>query len=283
MSNGPALPIPARPPSQGGSWEPSAFYLRADENLKVTSYNALASVSLSVRARIYTADGHVEDSLDTQTPTTNRTATSTIIRTNEGWLLGGQVVVTGAAPLVGQTFVVVELVRGDSTAANAMQLLAAGYVTAKQPLVFPQAQPQSSLDGAGALRSISGTTPAAGAEISETVPTGARWQLLALAVTFIASATVATRTTTVIVDDGTNNLNQTVGINQATANQTAINYFGNRGVQIALLNGQNVTAPIGVEYFLGAGYRIRTSTGSIQIGDQYASPKYLVREWIEGA
>jgi hypothetical protein len=158
----------------------SSWYMKIDDNIRITSYNALASVRLEVRYRFVDCEGKIGANQEAQTPNTDRTAKSTIFVTPEGWLLGGEVFVSGAAPLIGQTYVVVEIVRGLGSSALPLQVIAAGYVSAKQPLPFPNTQMYSTLDGGGALRSIAGATPAAGAEISETVPTGARWQLLAL-------------------------------------------------------------------------------------------------------
>jgi hypothetical protein len=39
--------------------------------------------------------------------------------------------------------------------------------------------------------------------------------------------------------------------------------------------------PVGVR--LPAAFRIRTTTISIDVGDQYSAVQYLVKEWIEGA
>jgi len=274
---------PASVPSRGGVWASTGPYLRMDEDLRITSYNALASVVLSVRARMYEADGRVTDSIDSHTPNTNRTAATSIVRTAEGWLLGGEVFVSSAAPLIGQTFVVVEVVRGESTAAIATQLLAAGYVTAKQPLLFPQMFAQSSLDGAGALRSITGTTPAAGAEISETVPTGARWELLAFQTTFTASAAVATRIPILFVDDGANIFSRLYCGTTITASQAWFLLWGQGLPNVSEANTKTQQIALETGLRLAAGARIRTSTTAIQGADQYSAVQYLVREWIEGA
>ena len=274
---------PASVPSRGGFWASTGPYLRMDEDLRITSYNALASVVLSVRARMYEADGRVTDSIDSHTPNTNRTAATSIVRTAEGWLLGGEVFVSSAAPLLGQTFVVVEVVRGESTAAIATQLLAAGYVTAKQPLLFPQTVPSSSLDGGGALRSIAGTTPGAGAEISETVPTGARWKLLAFAAQLVTSAAAANRVPALFVDDGATVLYRA----PVNVNEVASSTWQNSWIPVGSFNqtasGNVVREVLPVELFLGAGYRLRTVTTAIQAADQWSAVQYLVREWIEGA
>jgi hypothetical protein len=99
--------------------------------------------------------------------------------------------------------VTVDLVRGPGAVGGVTATLLQGPVSSLQRIAWPGSLLLSSLDVAGILRSITGTDPAAGAEISETVPTGARWRLRALAATLVTSATVANRTVSLRVDDGT--------------------------------------------------------------------------------
>lgn len=262
---------------------PAAFYVRVDDNIRVTSYNAAAGVTLACRGRVLTCDEGVKPSADTQTPNTDRTAKTTIVRTAEGWLLGGQVFVTAGAPLVGQCFVVVELVQGESTAALALQTLAAGYVTAKQPLNWPGQPIGNSLDGAGALRAIAGTTPGAGTEFTETVPTGARWELLAFNATLVTAAAVANRVPIIIIDDGANLLWDYITPGNETASLSWTNNWA-PGVNPVFTAANNTfVGPLPIGLRLLAGHRIRSLTVAIQGADQYASPKYLVREFLEGA
>lgn len=273
-------PLLAPPPP----WVPPfSAYLRRDESIRVTSYNALASVGLTIRSRLLRPTGGISDGIDTQTPNTDRSAKTTIVRQDEGWLLDGQVVVTTAAPLVGQCFVVVEIVRGDGAVAVATRVLAAGYVTAKQPLLFPQPTIASSLDGAGAIRAIAGTTPGAGAEISEVVPAGARWELLALSFTFATSAAVANRVPQVVLKDATPTIIVTAnsGAVIAANGGASFSYFSPGPAVVTASPTQPMqTLPRNI---LGAGFRWGTSTTAIQAADQYTAVEYLVREWIEGA
>ena len=251
--------------------------------LRVTSYNAAANVVLNIRHRFVDCDGEIQASAETQTPNTDRSAKSTIIVTPEGWLLGGEIFASGAAPAIGQTFVIVEVVRGLGSSALALQVLAAGYLNAKQPLVFPNAMIGSSLDGGGALRSIAGTTPAAGAEISETVPTGARWQLLAFRYQLVTSATVANRQSTLLADDGTTNLWYAGGDPVQPASGTFLYSFGAGYTPFGAVPTNATGRSLPTPNFLGAGSRLKTQTLSIQAGDQYSNVQYLVREWLEGA
>jgi hypothetical protein len=261
----------------------SSWYMKIDDNLRITSYNALASVRLEVRYRFVDCDGKIGANQEAQAPNTDRTAKSTIFVTPEGWLLGGEVFVSGAAPLVGQTYVVIEIVRGLGSSALPLQVIAAGYVSAKQPLPFPGTQITSTLDGGGALRSITGATPAAGAEISETVPTGARWELLSFFATLTTSATVANRGPGLVFDDGVNVYMRTgTSVNQVAS--TAWNNTWSPGFsRAAELFAQTISNMLPVNVRLGSGHRIRTNTVAIQTGDQYSAVQYLVREWLEGA
>jgi len=261
----------------------SQWYMLKEDNLRLTSYNALASVRLEVRYRFVDTNGNLIPSQEAQVPNTDRTAKSSILITPEGWLLGGEVFVSGAAPLIGQTYVVLEIVRGTGSSALPLQVIAAGYVSAKQPLPFPGVQITSSLDSGGALRSITGATPGAGAEISETVPTGARWELLAFGANLVTSAAAANRMPVLTLDDGTTiYFRGPMNINEV-ASGTWSNYW-TQGLLVSAAGPSNVingAVPTGNR--LGAGHRIRTVTSAIQAGDQWGTVQYLVREWLEGA
>lgn len=262
---------------------PSSLYMRVDDNLRITAYNALASVILGIRSRVLSLGGEVQASADVLTPATDRSASSTIVVTDEGWLLGGEVFATGAAPLIGQTYVVVELVRGLGSSAIALQTIAAGYITAKQPLPFPNVLLSSSVDNAGAIRAITGTTPGAGVDISEAVPTGARWELLAFSALLTSAVAVANRIVQLTLDDGVT-IFARVSNQQNQAASLAWNYSWIAGG--ALLNSGNLLVvhnALPVNCRLAAAARIRTATTAIQAADQWSAVKYLVREWIEGA
>lgn len=262
---------------------PSPCYLRVDDNLRITSYNSLAAVQLTIRSRVLTLNGDVDVSSDLQTPNTDRSAKASIFATPEGWLLGGQVLVSGAAPQIGQTFVVVEIVRGATLVGLATQVLAAGYVTAKQPLRFPDTQVGSSLDGAGALRSIVASTPGGGVEMSDTVPTGARWQLIAWRAQFVTSVTVVNRVTQLIIDDGVNIIYRWGHTSNQTASTTFLKQWFAGSPNTSPDSSNNLAVSLPMHLFLGSGYRIRTLTSGIDVSDQYSAGQMLVREWIEGA
>ncbi len=131
----------------------------------------------------------------------------------------------------------------------------------------------------GRIRSITGADPAAGAEISETVPDRRRWLLRGIYFTFTTSATVADRLVHLIIDDGTNIIAK-ICVVTAHAADTAKDYsFANYGsTQLNPVNCFYLPLPL---FPLTEGYRIRTSTDLIEGDDDYSAPRLLVEEWID--
>ena len=159
-------------------------------------------------------------------------------------------------------------------------LLFSGYVTDAGTQAYPGGKIESSVEGPGLIRSITGTDPAAGVEISETVPTGARWRLISLTTIFVADATVASRLAVLTPTDGANILLRSPGGSSITASQTVRISWGDFGARDSnTING--FLGAVGSLLYLMAGSVIATVTSSIQAGDNYGAPQMLVEEWIE--
>jgi hypothetical protein len=270
-----SYPIIGAVPAAGRS-----IYVGPDDHLRITSFNSLAAVTLAVEARVMCATGDVQACADRHVPNTDRTPASTLIRLREGWLLDWLVRATAAAPRVGQCFVVVELVRGFTGAVVPIAALGQGYVTDTSRFGGPGTPLLQSIDGRGVIRSITGTDPAAGAEVSETVPTNARWRLIAVQVTLVTDATVANRQPAIDLDDGALSFWRSgVGANQ-TASLTIRNNWGDAAGAFGSTGApSNGLLPRDIQ--LVGGFRIRTSTTNLQAGDNYGAPQMLVEEWIE--
>ncbi len=261
------------------SW-PSPYYLNMDDELRVTSFNSAAAVVLGVRSRVLNTSGLIQASADSHTPNTDRSGKSQVIVVDEGWLLGAELFATSGTPLIGQCFVVVEIVRGLGASGLALQTVAAGYVTAGTPLAWPGSFIRSPLDGPGAIRSIVGTVPAAGAEISETVPTGARWRVMSFEAALTSSVTVATRGPLLSIDDGANEYFRGDPGNTQPASTTQT-YTGALNVPNSALRLVSANPWSFADLKMIAGHRLRTVTNNLQVGDQWTAPRYLVEEWIE--
>jgi hypothetical protein len=261
----------------------SAIYVNGEESLRVSVLNALAGVRVRIAGRFLHLDGRIEPIVDTILPTSDRVVSVKTLPLAAGWLMNAQASVNAGAPLTGQTFAILSLVRGRTGAFEELATLAAGPITAVQRLAWPGSLVGNSLDGAGALRTIVGSAPGAGAEISETVPTGARWELLTFDTTLTTSATVANRMPALRFQDGASVLGLFPASTVITASAaTGLTWAASApGVSPLPLIRQSIAIGAGIR--LGSGAVIGTTTTALQAGDVYTQPRYLVREWIEGA
>jgi hypothetical protein len=261
----------------------SGRYVDGTETLRLTVFNAAASVAVALAGRVLVDDGRIVPFVHRLVPTTDRVATVFDVALPCGFLLGASARIIGGAPLDGQAYGVLSLGYGGAAQFTELEVLAAGTITAARRLAWPGSPVLGPLDSPGALRSITGTTPAVASEISETVPTGARWQLLALHFRLVTDANVANRLPVLIVDDGANILYRRSTISNHPASATFFYSAGPGGADTTTANNNAVAFNLPVPLDLPAGARIRTSTTAIQAGDQYGLVQYLVRERIEGA
>jgi len=144
--------------------------------------------------------------------------------------------------------------------------------------------------GEGFIRTVTGTNPAAGVEVTETVPTNALWKLRSFSVVLVTSG-VANRTVFLAADDGTatnrlwiREVNEDV---QADA-QTRTHLLG-RGNDGTFLGGGQLTDTQTVNVhnaipaddpYLPEAHRLRTITVNLQAGDDFAAPIFQVEEWL---
>lgn len=275
MSASPALDLP-RPALVGGH----GIYFSGEDHLRLTSWNSLASVVLTLTGRFLHVDGRIEPFSHVHTPNTDRTAATTTHRRAEGWLLDCSLVVTGATPQRGRTFARLDVVRGLGSVDTVLSTLLRGYVTAEQRLGWPGSQQEDPLAGQGALRSVAGTDPAADTEISETVPTGARWRVLAVSFELVTDANAANREVALVVDDGTTTLFTSPSGFTHTASLTRRYSAAALGAATAPAQGtdRQILLP---DLRLPAAARLRTSTTSRQATDNFGAPQLLVEEWLE--
>lgn len=259
------------------------LFLTGEDNLRLTVLNSAASVRVRLSGRFLGRDGRLSVFTRELAPTTDRVASLLLVTLGEGWLCEASIVNTAGAALIGQTWARLSIVRGSTGAIEDLSTLTQGSVTTAQRIGYPGGAWQGTLESAGAVRSITGTVPAAGAEISETVPTGARWELLAVVATLTTNGTVASRAATLRLDDGANPVMLSGGGVTQAASQ-AVTYVWSAGdAKDAAISQIYLHNPIPIGMRLAAGFRVRTLTVSMQAGDQWSAPQMLVREWIEGA
>lgn len=260
---------------------PGAYPLTGSELLAITLNGSLAGVTVTVRARTWTQRGGIQRHEFKAVAPSNRVPVIAVKPIGDGFLLDITARVTVGTPLWGQTSCIVDLVQGLSGEQQPLTTLLAGYLTANNPLFGPVDVPFTFVDGPGAVRVIVGTTPGAGVNITETVPAGARWELVSFTAVLVASAAVATRSPMLILDDGANVYCNSLQ-NGTQAASTTWSYGWSIGMQnFVTMNSNDQHTGLPADNRMLAGHRIRTFTQALQAGDQYNAPVYLVREWLE--
>src|SRR6266851_4643710 len=89
-----------------------AFILDADTQLRIVSVNSVAGVVVGIQGLRLDPTGQAQPIQETHTPASNRTTTTQDYKIGAGVLLRLTLFVTAGAPLVGQTYVMAQLVRG---------------------------------------------------------------------------------------------------------------------------------------------------------------------------
>lgn len=259
------------------------LYLTGEDALKLTVLNSAAGVTVKVSGRFLPMQGGGPvPFVSTLVPATDRTASTKIVPLAEGWLLNAQAIVSAGSPQTGQTFAILSLVRGVSAVAEDLFTLAAGAITSVQRLSYPGSAVANTLDGAGALRYIIGTNPGAGNVIVETVPTGARWQLLSFKFNLSTSAVAGNRTPSLTLDDGANYYYESIA-HTPTAASSNRDYLWQHGLPIVIAgNTVGVWQGFSPTLWIPSGHRIRIAVAALDAGDALTAIRYVVREWLEG-
>jgi hypothetical protein len=275
---------PAIPQIIGGGRilpSPNQFYLTGEDRLRIVSANSLTGVALKAQCRTANIQGDtIAHSFD-HVPNTDRSTRATEHALGTGSVLNVTIFASAGAPQMGHTFVMAQLIRGSGAAAVILGTLLAGYVTTTQALGFPGSPIVPSLQGEPLIRFIAGTVPGAGLNITETVPTGARWELLSLRFNFQSSALAALRRVVV------------VGIGAGLTAFTAVAFTTQIASELwahtfaAGLNGRAdggfgaIQSELPARVILPPAGGFQTSVFNMQVGDQFSAIVYVVREWLE--
>lgn len=133
-----------------------------------------------------------------------------------------------------------------------------------------------------ALIQVNGTSPAAGAEVSETVPAGKWWGLQSVSIPLVQGIT-NTPQPILVIDDGTDVIIELFGATTAQAVSTTCRYNWAPGLPLSALVGAttnvHATAPLPEDLILGPGFRIRTVTLGIAATSDYGVPSLYVAEY----
>lgn len=138
----------------------------------------------------------------------------------------------------------------------------------------------SSQDKLVTRKTFSGANPAAGNEVSITVPAGKYWTVETFKFVLVTSATVANRLPALSLDDGTTEFWRWRSTVAQTASLTWTYYFlasTDNEVNRSAVN--EMYEPLPASLILGPGFRILTTTSGIQGTDDYGVPVLYVTEF----
>jgi len=254
------------------------IYLQRNDQIAFNILTNGTSIAMRINYRWLTPDGEIKEG-ELDIPFISGSAFATL-GIYEGWLLSFAARVTSGAPLGQWTFLQALITRTPNPNQQSPMhaLFWSGFVYSFTANGWPGLPAKEIADGAGVLRSITGTTPVAGVDISEIVPAQRRWILLAFKATLTTSATVANRTPVLQLVDGANGFFRGgATLLQAASSTQGYSAMNQLPQTTAPLFDIVLSCPLPVS--LKTGLRIQTSTNAIQAGDQWSAPQYTVLEW----
>lgn len=263
-----------------GIQPPSPLHIKTDDDILVKIFAPTIGLpfSVNVEFRLLTPEGEIKPSRTVIL--VNASTVTQRFNLGECFILSAGASLANSTAKRGQVFLQCFVVRNITADVLTLWTLLSEYLTTNFRPSWPNGQIATPQEGFGNLRSITGTVPGVGNDISETVPTGVRWKLIALSGILTTSATVANRNVSCQLDDGVNTYFTSPSYFSETANST----FGYTLQQLsnsATITGGNIPLQIPPEIVLSAGHRIRTRTQGLQAGDQFSAPQYLVEEWVD--
>lgn len=259
---------------------PHPFLVTGEDRLRFTVRNGAAGVTVTLSGRFLTIDGEVRPLLYAVTPTTDFVATAIDFSLGDGWILNLTARASAGTPQAGDTFVLVDVIRGSGAAAVILGTLIGSFVTDVDPAAWPGSAVVSMGGGQGGLDAIAGADPAAGVEWSITVPAGARWRVRSVTATLVTDATVANREPSIVFTaDGAVVASVPSGVAHVASQTRRYSWFPQsvRGAGAASLD---VIVPIPA-LELRAGDTITSVTTALVAGDNWGAPIVYVDRLLD--
>ena len=128
---------------------------------------------------------------------------------------------------------------------------------------------------------VTGGNPAAGAEISVTVPAGKWWKLLSVRFTLVTSAAAANRRPALALDDGTTEfMRWRTGVDQAASITRLYQFLTSLTNEVdRSTTFQEMYEPLDTDILLPPGGAIKTVTQAKDAADDYGAPVLQIVEF----
>jgi hypothetical protein len=260
---------------------PFQFYLDGADNIRVEGWNSCSGAALEVQGRAIDDQGMIQTFNMVLPLTADRTRARRDFAAVRGYILNLIVLAREAAPCIGQTFARVSIIRGFTGATTILGVLLQGYVTSQQGLGWPGSPIQHSLEAMPVDRFLIGTVPSAGNAFVETVPTGARWQLVSVLASLTTAAGGVNRLVNLANQRGGTFSDFYVHATYQPPSTTVLYSWGlNLPIVVDLASGRGQLA-FRDDLFLSSGDTVLASLVNFAAGDQWTVVRLSVREWLE--
>jgi len=259
---------------------PAPVYVRPEDYINFRVWNSASGVRCSWSGRFITLEGILIPLFGELTPSTDRTENYQYYQIGEGWLISVQTGIEAGAPRRGQTFVQLEIRRGRAGGKDHLTLCSNYIYLSGRETLWPDGKYDSSISGAGILRTILGTNPTPGNDITESCPTNARWRLYYIWFSLTTSSVTGNRHVILLLDDGANDLVKLYAGDVQAAGITRNYCVAHFGVDRTAV-GDTIQINLPREVFLFQGWRFRTYIDGRDAGDDLSAPRFIVEEWIE--
>lgn len=259
---------------------PTPLYVQPEDSFQLTILNPVLIYASPLRLlmRWLRPDGEIVSICKFLPPVLGQTVLTFTL--GEGFLLSATVTPPdNSIPEPGGTFAILTVQRDTPETRMLHMVLFSDYLCTSHYPTWPYGRQIFPQDGPGRLRSIVGTIPAAGAEISELVPFNTSWNLLSIMYSLTTSAVAGNRQTELSFDDGASTYCRMVP-QQAMAASTLHTITWAADCASFYDGVRYGTTNLPVPCPLNGNFHIRTNTVNLDVADQYTAPTYLVREWI---
>lgn len=160
--------------------------------------------------------------------------------------------------------------------------LCGGYVWRDHGISYPQTENVDENAGKGFVVVVSGSNPAAGSEILQTVPTGRLWRVRGIKFTLVAAAAAASRRVHLqFYVGGAIDYFETFAATDQIISETKEYHCLPLGSAAANTAGNSIYIPLPPDLILGEGDQIATLTDNLNASDNFGAPQFWIEQLFE--
>ena len=183
-----------------------------------------------------------------------------------------------SADLQGDAYVIVHLtIDGERK-----YQLCSGFVYQRKSISWPATFQQDMRPNGGQIITLASGVPAAGAEITHTVPDGFLWRLLNMSLVLVTDANASSRRVHFVFTRSDGTLIDTFPETDTPANTTRLYCVSRTGYLDSRTSNDVIPVALPADIWLDNGSTITTETVGIQAGDAFAALQALVERWPAG-